>query len=96
MTTEIIPINKFQAYIEPRKALFWSVSKDKKHEISEYLLVETILNFGTREDVHELFKVMGLKEVSEIFFEVTRGRSRHNYFPQVENFFRLYFERYAR
>ena len=87
---------KIQSYIEPRRALFWSVGKNRTHEISDPLLVETILNFGTQEDVHELFRVLGLKRVAEVFFEATRGRSRHNYFPQVENFFRLYFERYAR
>ncbi|MFN0034519.1 MAG: hypothetical protein ACKVUS_05585 [Saprospiraceae bacterium] len=85
-----------QSYIAPRRALFWSVGKSRTHEISDPLLVETILNFGTQEDVHELFRVLGLKRVAEVFFEATRGRSRHNYFPQVENFFRLYFERYAR
>ena len=87
--------HQIQSYIEPRKALFWSVGKNRKHEISEHLLVETILNYGTQEDVHELFRVLGLKRAAEIFFDATRGRGRHNYFPQVENFFRLYFNRYA-
>jgi hypothetical protein len=88
-------VSQVQDYIELRQALFWSVGKNRKKVISEHLLVETILNYGTQEDVHELLSILGLKRTADIFFEATNGSERHNYFPQVENFFRLYFKRYA-
>jgi hypothetical protein len=83
-------------YIEKRKNLFWSVGKNQRKDISEILLVETILNYGTLEDVRELIALVGLKQVATIFFQNTQDQTRHNYFPEVENFFRLYFQRHAR
>ena len=80
-----------QEYIQNHQALFWSVPKEKKHEISEILLVETILNYGTWEDVLELFEVLKIEKVAQIFGFSTQNRPRHNYLPQVENYFRLYF-----
>lgn len=85
-----------QEYIEARKNLFWSVGENDKKNISEILLVETILNYGTLEDVRELINVLGLKETAGIFYKSTENRLRKNYFPQVENFFKLYFDRHAR
>lgn len=83
-------------YIEHRKNLFWSVSDSRKKDIGEPLLVETILNYGTLEDVRELIAVLGLKQTATVFFDATQGRTRHNYFPEVENYFRLYFQRHVR
>jgi hypothetical protein len=83
-------------YIEERKDLFWSVGKNQKKDIGEVLLVETILNYGTLEDVRELIALVGLKQVATVFFNNTQNPTRHNYFPEVENFFRLYFQRHAR
>ncbi len=89
-------MKKIEEYIEKRKNLFWSVGKNQRKDISEILLVETILNYGTLEDVRELIALVGLKQVATIFFNNTQDQMRHNYFPEVENFFRLYFQRHAR
>lgn len=83
-------------YIEKRKGLFWSVGEDQLDRISKTLLVETILNYGTAEDVRELFNVVGLKEVANVFFKSIENRKRDNYFPQTKNFFTLYFNRHVR
>ncbi|GHT33614.1 hypothetical protein AGMMS49574_19680 [Bacteroidia bacterium] len=40
-------------YIAKHKSLFWYTPEDKKEEISDSLLVETILNYGTLENVKE-------------------------------------------
>ena len=88
-------MGELATYIEKRNDLFWSVKKEKRRDVSETLVVETILNYGTLEDVRQLFKVLGLAHTAAIFFATTQNRTRHNYFPEVENFFRLYFTRYA-
>ncbi len=80
--------------IDAKPALFWSIPREKRYQISDRVLVETILNYGQLEDIKALINLLGLEYVAEIFFESTKG-TRHNYFPQVENFFRLYFKRHA-
>ena len=75
--------------------LFWSVKKEKRRDVSETLVVETILNYGTLEDYRELFNVLGLAHTASIFFATTENRTRNNYFPEVENFFNLYFTRHV-
>jgi hypothetical protein len=89
-------MNSIEQYIEKRKSLFWSVGDSRKKDISETLLVETILNYGTLEDARELIALLGLSHVATIFFSNTENKTRHNYFPEVENYFRLYFKRHAR
>ena len=88
-------MSELTAYIEKRSDLFWSVKKEKRTEISEILLVETILNYGTLDDVRDLIRIQGLEDTAKIFFKATQNRVRNNYFPEVENFFNLYFTRYA-
>lgn len=83
-------------YIQERESLFWSVSPQKKQDISPILLVETILNYGSLHDIKLLFDLLGLKTCADIFFAATQNRSRHNYFPPIENYFRLYFQRHVR
>jgi hypothetical protein len=89
-------MKSIEQYIEKRKNLFWSVSDNRKKDISETLLVETILNYGSLEDARELIALLGLSHVATIFFSNTENKTRHNYFPEVENYFRLYFKRHAR
>jgi hypothetical protein len=56
--------------------------------------VETILNYGSWEDVHDLIKKMGLRNVATIFRGMT-GRKKLNYFPEIHNYFELYFKKYV-
>ena len=74
--------------------LFWYSPEDKAETVSDELLVETILNYGDMEAVRELFKVMGTLQAATIFRGMT-GRKQLNYFPEIWNFFNLYFNRYA-
>ena len=82
-------------YIQHHRPLFWSVGDNKLSDITDELLVETILNYGTIEDVRELIKLLGLPRVAAVFYQAIVNRSRHNYFPEVANFFTLYFKRQA-
>lgn len=88
-------MTEIQTFIQKKQSLFWAVPKDKKKDISDPLLVETILNYGTLEDVRELIMLLGLRQTASIFFKTSQNRERHNYFPPVENYFRLYFQRHV-
>ena len=83
------------AFIQAHRALFWSVSDAQLPNVSDTLLVETILNYGSLEDVKSLFQLMGIGEVARLFRQSTVERVRNNYFPEVLNFFNLYFNRHA-
>ena len=61
--------SEIKAFIRKHSSLFWYIPEDKKEDISEDILVEFILNYGSLEDVKELFRIMGIKRVAEIFFE---------------------------
>ena len=82
-------------FIKEHGYLFWYTPEDKKEYISQEFLVETILNFGNEHDVKKLFHLLGIKQVAGIFYKQTRDRKRINYFPQVVNFFNLYFNKNA-
>ena len=80
--------------IDDHQYLFWYSPEPKNETVSDELLVETLLNYGTLVQVHELFKVMGLKKVAFVFEGMT-GRKKLNFFPEIHNYFDLYFKRYA-
>ena len=87
--------SEIKAFIRKKSNLFWSVPEDKKEEISPALLVETILNYGTMDDVRKLIKLMGLEEVSRVFFSA-KGRQKLNYYPEIYNYFSLLFKKYSK
>lgn len=86
--------SEIQDFIRHHEDLFWYIPQDKKEKITPDLLVETILNYGTLEDVKELIRIAGKREVAEIFSRA-KGRKALNYFPEIHNLFSLYFSRNA-
>lgn len=88
-------MSKSEQYMLKRCPLFWSVGESKLFQISDELLVETILNYGTIEDVKALFELQGIGNAAKIFYKTSQNRSRNNYFPEAINFFNLYFQRHA-
>ncbi len=85
---------EIKAFIREHSELFWYTPEDKKEEISEELLVETILNYGEVDAVLKLIELMEIKKVSEVFFNA-EGRKKLNYYPEIYHFFSLFFTRYA-
>jgi len=85
---------ELKKYIDDHQHLFWYSPAPKNETVSDELLVETLLNYGTLEQVRNLFKVMGLKKVASVFEEMT-GRKELNFFPEIHNYFSLYFKKYA-
>ena len=80
--------------IDKHSSLFWYTPDDRKHEISDALLVERILNDGTLDDYHELIQTLGGKHVAEVFFSAT-GRQKQNYYPEIYHFFSLVLQKYV-
>jgi len=85
---------ELKAFIRRKSNLFWYTPEDKKEDISPEFLVETILNYGSMDEIKTLIKIMGIKEMSRIFFSA-EGRKKLNYYPEIYNFFSLFFTRNA-
>ena len=83
-----------QQYIEEHQNMFWYTPADKKAEISDALLVETILNDGTLADYKDLLHVLTPERVAEVFFGAN-GRQKQNYYPEIYHFFSLLLAKYA-
>jgi hypothetical protein len=81
-------------YIRKHQELFWYSPDEKSDTVSDELLVETIINYGTLEDIRELFQAMGLENVAAIFRQMT-GRKALNIYPELRNYFELYFNKYV-
>ncbi len=84
-----------EKFIQACRPLFWSVSDANLPHISDELLVETILNYGNLQQVRALIDLLGLGQVAAIFAKTTRGRVRNNFFPEVANYFNIYFQRHV-
>ena len=78
------------ALLDKYQSLFWYFDKTNLHTISDAVMVEFILNYGSLEAVKELFDVLGTDKVAKEF-STSIQKNRHNYFPQVQHFFNLYF-----
>ena len=88
---------EIKQYIREHSSLFWYIPEDKKEEISHEVLVETILNYGDKKAVIQLFQLMGINHVAEQFFNsINRSARRKGNFHEITvNYFTLFFRRYA-
>ena len=85
---------EIKAFILENSNLFWYTPQEKKEDIGPELLVETILNYGNLEQIQTLIKIMGITKMSEVFFNATE-RKKLNYYPEIYNFFELFFKKNA-
>lgn len=81
-------------YIQQHANLFWYTPADKKQDISDALLVETILNYGTLDDYRSLLSVLTPQRVAEVFFGASE-RQKMNYYPEIYHFFSLLLAQYV-
>ena len=81
-------------FIKEHSDLFWYTPEQAKQSISDDLLVETTLNYGTLDDFRELRRIMTPKRLAKVFFSAT-GRKAGNYYPEIRNFFSLVLRSYA-
>lgn len=81
-------------FIQNRKHLVWYVPDPK--ELNKEAVVEATLNYGDWDDVQILFRILGVAEVARIFREhISDTRSRQRYDDKIQNYFKLYFDKYA-
>ena len=84
---------KINEFIKKRPYLVWYT---KNYDgLSKETIVEATLNYGDWDDFKELVKILGIRKMAEIFRKQTSG-FRTNYRPEVSNYFRLYFNKYAK
>jgi hypothetical protein len=88
---------KIQAFIHEHRDLFWYTPEEEEGNISKEFLVETILNYGDLMAVRQLLKLMGIKKVSQLFFDSINlsDRRKGNYQELTINYFTLLFRHYA-
>ncbi|MFH1178444.1 MAG: hypothetical protein V1711_01835 [bacterium] len=79
-------------FVKQRKYLFWSTRN--YDGLSPEAVVEAVLNYGDMNDVRELIALLGIQEVAKTF-RANTSRVRVNYRPEVVNYFKLYFQKYA-
>jgi hypothetical protein len=82
-----------EEFARERRPLFWDVKDPAK--LSPAAILERILNYGDMPDVRELFAIIGIKAAARIFARKIRGK-RCNYRPEVKNYFKMYFRKYAK
>ena len=84
-------------FIKEHQHLFWYSSNTKNDKISDEFLIETVLNYGSMDDIRGLFSVMGIKNTAKVFFNSINksDRKKNNYNELTINYFTLLFNRYA-
>ena len=84
-------------YIDDHQHLFWYSPAPKSETVSDELLVEMVLNYGSMDELRELFAVMTMKNVARIFFgSINKSeRRKGNYHELTLNYFTLLFNRYV-
>ena len=81
-------------FILGHKTLWWWVAESDLEQLSISSIVEAILNYGSEQDVADLFKIVTVSKVSEIFKAGNQG-IRSNYQPEVITYFESYFKRHV-
>ena len=82
-----------QKFIKQRKYLAWYVKNPEK--LNNEAIVEAILNYGSWNDVQKMIKILSIQKTSKIFRKKIKEK-RCNYFPDIKNYFNLYFNKYAK
>ena len=85
---------EIKQFILEHRNLFWYSPEDKKEEISNELLIETIFNYGDLNDIRQLINILGMEQLSKVFYSLS-GRKKLNYYPEIYHFFSILIKRYA-
>lgn len=84
---------EIKQFIRKNSHLFWYIPEHKKEDISQELLVETILNYGDMDAIRQLIRLMGIKNLSKLFAGI-QGRKKLNYYPEIYHFLSLLIKKY--
>ncbi len=87
---------ELKALIRKNAHLFWYSKDLEKENLPLPVVLEFFINYADKEDIKALFNIVGIKNAAAVFFEqVKQWGNRTNYFPELQNYFTLYFKRYA-
>ena len=87
---------QLKALIRNNAHLFWYTKDSEKEKLPLPVVLEFFLNYADKEAVKSLFKIVGLKNAADTFFkQIELMGDRSNYLPMTQNFFSLYFKKYA-
>ena len=87
---------QLKALIRNNAHLFWYTKDSEKEKLPLAVVLEFFLNYADKEAVKSLFKIVGLKNAADTFFkQIELMGNRSNYLPMTQNFFSLYFKKYA-
>lgn len=76
--------------------LFWYTKDSEKENLPLPVVLEFFLNYADQEEVKSLFKIVGIKKAADAFFkQIKLMGDRSNYPPMIQNYFSLYFKKYA-
>ena len=85
------------AFIHAQRDLFWFIPDADLEGISEAVLVETILNYGSMDAIKTMVRLLGLDTVAKLFADAVaqQSRRRNNYHELTRNYFLHVFKAYA-
>ena len=88
---------ELKVLIRKNDNIFWYSKDTEKENLPLPVVLEFFINYADKESIKELFKIVGIKTAADTFFEQinTSERMANNYFPELRNFFTLYFKKYA-
>ena len=87
---------ELKALIRKNAHLFWYTKDSEKENLPLPVVLEFFINYATKEDIKALFSIVGIKTAATVFFEqINQWGNRSNYFPEFQNYFTLYFNKYA-
>jgi hypothetical protein len=87
---------ELKALIRKNAHLFWYTKDSEKETLPLPVVLEFFINYADKEDIKELFRIVGIKTAAAVFFEqINKWGNRSNYFPEFQNYFISYFKRYA-
>ena len=87
---------ELKALIRKNAHLFWYTKDGEKENLPLPVVLEFFINYADKENIKALFKTVGINNAAKVFFEqVNAWGSRSNYLPELQNYFTLYFKKYA-
>ncbi len=84
---------RLKTLINNHQYLFWDISKDKVHSLSNEAILERILQYGDMPELREVISILGKENIKESY-GVIKNKKRLNLRPQTINFFNLYIEKH--
>ena len=87
---------ELKALIRKNAHLLCTRKDGEKENLPLPVVLEFFINYADKEEIKSLFNIVGIKNAAKVFFEqIEKWGTRSNYFPEFQNYFTLYFKKYA-